>query len=228
MSSSTRFRPLLGLLAFAFLAACSESPTANEPTVSFAKGGKPGPNTNDCGFTDLRITFRDAVGDALRSDNGDPYVEGVDGGVHLNGATGRLMLWTSQYDPPMRFVEVETTAGSFRTSDRIYTNNHETQTENDAGCGFKAMANQSTGSAVLEAELDDDGIVRYGKACDGTLDEGTQVVTTRSADGLTWTVEGASGVHCQSNGLRGKKAGFNEVGTAGPFFMTLEDITPAN
>jgi len=39
---SSWFRPLLGVLSVGFFMACMESPTASEPGVSFAKGGKPG------------------------------------------------------------------------------------------------------------------------------------------------------------------------------------------
>ncbi|MFQ5689902.1 MAG: hypothetical protein ACE5HQ_06495 [Gemmatimonadota bacterium] len=160
------------------------------------------------------------AGDALRSDNGNPYLEGTDGGVHLNGATGRLMLWTSQYDVPTRVVQVTTSAFSGPTSDRIYTNGHEPVT---SGCGFKDIAAGGSGTAVLEVELDADGIVRYGKACNGDADASTRVAVTRSSDGLTWTVEGTSGRHCQKLGKK-RNIPLTEVGTAGPFFMTLEQI----
>lgn len=112
-----------------------------------------------------------------------------------------------------------------RSSDRIYTNGHDSETSEDLGCGFKDVPNGGTGSAVLEAELDADGIVRYGKDCDGNPVAATRIGIIRSSDGLTWTVEGTSGVHCQSNGLRGRNSGLVEVGTAGAFFMTLEDIS---
>ncbi len=153
-------------------------------------------------------------------------MEGVDNvGAHLNDPTGRLMLGFNFGDSD-RFVKVTTTAGSFDTKDRIYTNNH------DNSCAFAGMANGSTGSAVLEAELNtdgiDDGIVRYGKNCDGVADanDPTRVVTTRSDDGLSWTITGISGVHCKNvSGNKGKKGGLVPVGTAGPFSMTLEAIT---
>jgi len=224
-SPSARFHYLFpGILAMGVLGACVEAPTANDAPASFAKGGKPGGNTNDCGSTPLRITFRDDAADALRSDGGGVYEEGTDGGVHLNGATGRLMLWTSQYDTPTRFVHVHTSVAPdpFVTSDRIYTNGHDPDTE---GCGFKEIPPGGTGSAVFEAELDAHGIVRYGKFCDGSLDPTTRVVVTRSSDELSWTVEGTNGRHCQSNDLRGRNAGMGEVGSAGAFFMTLEDTS---
>lgn len=42
MSPSMRFRPFLGALALAFIVACGESPTANDPAMSFAKSGHNG------------------------------------------------------------------------------------------------------------------------------------------------------------------------------------------
>jgi hypothetical protein len=214
-----QFRPFLPMLTLAVAAACTEGPTATDRLgPSFAKGGP----TNDCGFTPLSITFGDAIGDALRSDGNGAYVEGTDGGSHLNGATGRLMLWTSQYGAPSRVVNVTTTAFNGSTTDRIYTNNHETELPGDPGCGFKDMANGSTGSAVLEAELDSQGIVRYGKNCTGAIVPASKAVTTRSVDGLSWTIAGTSGVHCKK---LGKKPALSQVGTAGPFSMQLVDIT---
>ena len=87
----------------------------------------------------------------------------------------------------------------------------------------------STGSAVFEAELfvsltDPYEAVRYGKDCSGTGSGGGTVVpankaiTTRSADGRTWTITGSAGVHCKQ--LK-KKPGLSQVGTAGAFSMTL-------
>jgi hypothetical protein len=125
------------------------------------------------------------------------------------------MLWTAQDAGTPRVVNVTTTAFSGGTTDRVYTNNHE------AGCGFKAMANGATGYAVFEVELGDDatGIVRYGKTCGGTvLAPASRTVTTRSSDGLTWTVTGTTGVHCRKIG---KNRTLTEVGTAGPFSATL-------
>jgi len=228
--------------------ACSESPTATQEGVgvSFAKGGKPGANTNDCGSTPLRITFRDRVDDpgglpddALRSDNGTAYVEGAgDGGVHLNGATGRLKLHTAS-GVNGRVVNVITDLFTYATTDRIYTNGHETETAKDLGCGFLDMAIPALdpddpdflpteGSAVLEAELDAEGIVRWGKDCAGNPvdDEDAGVnerVTTRRIDESTWTVEGFFGVICKLGPkVRGKRP--LTEGPAGPFFMTLEKI----
>jgi len=218
---------LVALGCLGFVAACEESPTqvaADALAPQFAPGGnkgKPGGNTNDCGFTPLSITFGNA-GDALFSDGGGDageYIEGRDGGVHLNGATGRLMLWTSQYDDPIRWVNVSTLEPfDGPTTDRIYTNSHIPVTD---GCGFKDIGPGLTGTAVLEVELDADGIVRYGEPCNEDSPASTRVTVIRSSD-VSWTVEGTSGVHCRSNGLRGKKAQLDHVGTAGPFFMTLQ------
>jgi len=226
---------LMVVVGLAF--ACAESPTevatADDASSPLFKG-KPGGKTNDCGFTPLRITFG-TVGDALFSDGGGDageYIEDTDGGVHLNGATGRLMLWTSQYGAPTRHVLVTVTPDdpenaspiTIETTDRIYTNGHETEDDQkDNGCGFLQMAfEQTDGSAVLEAELDEEGIVRWGKHCDGSPNVGTRVTTTRSPDpGNTWTISGTVGVHCKAGPkVRGRRT-LTKVGTAGPFFMTL-------
>lgn len=222
--------------------ACSESPTeatSQGTAVSFKKGGKPGGNTNDCGFAPLRITFRDDGGDVLRSDNGTAYEEGSDGGVHLNGATGRLMLWTSQNGDPMpRQVTVSTSLfPDDSTTDRIYTNGHESETPNDLGCGFLDMAipllapdhpdfEATEGSAVLEVEMDAEGTVRWGRDCNGDpvdIDSVNERVTTTRIDESTWTIEGAFGVSCRYGPkVRGKRS--VTEGPAGAFFITLEKI----
>jgi len=221
--------------------ACSESPTevvtADDASSPLFKG-KPGGKTNDCGFTPLTITFGTA-GDALFHDGDGEYMEETDGGVHLNGATGRLMLWTSQYGEPTRHVEVTVTPDdpenaspiTIETTDRIYTNGHETEdAQKDNGCGFLQMAfGQIDGSAVLEAELDEEGIVRWGKNCDGDpvhiAGENERVTTTRSLEndnnGNTWTISGTVGVHCKRGPKVKGRRSLIEVGTAGPFFMTL-------
>jgi hypothetical protein len=182
----------------------------------------------DCGSTPLSLSFGDAAGDALRSDGSGAYLDGTDGTVHLNAATGRLSLWTEQdANSAPRAVQVRTTAFTGGTTDRIYTNSHETETAEAIGCGFKQMVPGSTGSAVLEAELTsggvDYGIVRYGKDCSGAALPANRVVTTRSADGMSWTVTGTSGLHCRQTG---KKPVLGQVGTAGPFTMILMDQSP--
>lgn len=183
----------------------------------------------DCGATPLRIAFRDAVGDALRSDGAGPYVSGTDGSVHLNSATGRLMLWTRQDEtPPPRPVLVTTTAFDGSTTDRIFTNGHTSESGTDVGCGFKDIANGATESAVFEAELnvldrDPYEVLRYGKDCAGNPVPATRVDITRSADGLSWTVTGTTGRHCKA---LGKKSIVTQIGTAGAFEMTLTALSP--
>jgi len=222
---------LVAVLGLAF--ACSESPTEvalDDLTPQFDhKGkphGKPGGQTNDCGFTPLEITFV-APGPALLNDDGGEdgeYIEETDGGVHLNGATGRLMLWTSQYGAPTRHVKVFTELLDYETTDRIYTNGHKTAVGDDLGCGFLQMENGSTGSAVLEAELDSEGIVRWGKDCEGNFGDplpGNRVVTTRSNDGNSWTITGTQGVICKYGPkVKGKRP--LNIGSAGAFSMTLK------
>lgn len=219
-------RPLLAILGLAFLAACTETPTATSELdgLSFAKGGKPGGNTNDCGFTALSISIGSG---ALGSDGAGPYKENIDNvGAHLNGATGNLKLHTSQYGPTNRFVNVTTSAGTVSTKDRIFTNNHDNPGGDDA-CGFKGMV-APTGSAVLEVELNlDDSdpydVVRWGKDCDGDPLPDNRVDTAFDGVG-TWTIMGGSGVHCKQ---LGKKPALTPVGTAGPVDMTLvEDTGP--
>ena len=213
----------LAVLVLAAFVGCSEEPVGpelSETGPSLAKGGPP----SSCNAgANLSITFGDALGDALQGDGDGAYVEAVENvGAHINDPTGNLMLWTSQYGATRRLVNVTTTAGTFPTKDRIYTNNHENS------CGLGGMAFGITGSAVLEAELNDpdgvdNGIVRYGKDCSGAVLSGNKVVTTRSTDGNTWTISGTSGIHCrQPEGQ--KKPGFAQVGTAGPFSMTLVKI----
>jgi hypothetical protein len=157
---------------------------------------KKGPPARCNAGTDLSITFGDGSGDALRSDGQGAYVENVGNvGAHLNDPTGRLMLWTSQYGDPARAVLVTTTAFNGSTTDRIFTNGHDNPGGNSA-CGLAGMVVGSSGNtAVLEAELNsggiDNGIVRYGKDCDGN--DVNRVTTTHPAAGV-WTITGSSGV----------------------------------
>jgi hypothetical protein len=220
---------VLATLVLAILwAACAEGPVApveDSPSPLLARKGKP-PKCD--ASTLLRITVEPG---ALQGDaEGNVYIEGEDEslGAHLAG-NGNLMFWTSQYGDPQRFVEVTTSAAvlPFATSDRIYTNNHRDEAENELACGFDDMAFDgsvgSSGDAVLEVELDSDGIVRYGKNCAGQLVHAARVVTTRSADGVTWTISGGSGVHCKKVSKR-RKDPMDQIGTAGPVQMTLEAI----
>jgi hypothetical protein len=86
------------------------------------------------------------------------------------------------------------------------------------------MAHGSTGTAAFEAELvkgaTSAAIIRYGKTCSGSADAATRVETARSVDGLSWTISGTAGVHCDKN----SKNKLVQVGTAGPFSMTLVKI----
>jgi len=201
------------------MAACLEAPgsTAPEQFILAAKGGGGG-NPNSCGSsTPLTIMFADGSSDALRSDGAGAYVDGVDNvGSHINGPTGNLMLWPTENGSSTRYVNVITNGPSFATQDRIYTNNH------NSTCGLVGIANGGSGTAVLEAELTiggvDNGIVRYGKDCAGTV-TGPKVNIARSADGSTWTISGSSGLYCAKSG---KKPGvYVQAGTAGGFTMTL-------
>jgi hypothetical protein len=174
----------------------------------------------------LDITFGQGMSgtDALRGDDADNTM--YPGQGHISG-NGNLMFWLGENNP--RFVSV-TTTGPFNggTRNRIFTNNH-TNPGGDNASGLLGMVEGSSGTAVLEAELhvqssDPYQVVRYGKDCGGTGSGGgavvaaTKVGTTRLGDGRTWTITGTSGVHCKQVG---KKPGLTQVGTAGPFSMTL-------
>lgn len=165
----------------------------------------------------LSLTVRGAAGDALLGDGLGSYASGTDGSVHL-ASNGNLMFWVG--DRP-RSIQVTTSLFNGSTTDRIYTNNHGNPGGENA-CGFHGMVNGSQGTAVLEVELDDQGIVRYGKNCQGdlgTVVPGTEATTTRSLDGNTWTIEAQSGIHCKVTKVKGKTV--MTEGTAGPVKLTF-------
>lgn len=210
----------------ALLAACGPEPSAlAEPTateINVPALAKPVQCNVD---VDLRITMAEGLGgtQAIRADDeaNTPYEEGVDGvGAHLSGVNGNLML--NVVNATRRFAWTST-AGSGLSNDRLYTNTHDNPGGNNA-CGLAGMTNGSSGSAAFEAELQagstSSAIIRYGKTCGGAADNATRVTTTRSSDGNTWTISGTGGVHCDK--VSGKK--LTQVGTAGPFSMTLVKI----
>jgi len=209
-----------------FFGACSEAPTASSAGVSsgpaLAKKGGGGKPPQCDAFPSLTITLRSDGSDALKDDGDGSYTEGGTVGAHLAG-NGNLMFWTSQHGSPAdRFVNVTTDAPfSGPTTDRIYTNSHLNPGGNDA-CGLAGMVD-GPGSAVVEVELDSDGIVRYGKACDGNpVDiegKNERVITSRS--GNTWEIEGSVGVHCNSGPKKKGKRTLTKVGEAKGFLMTL-------
>lgn len=221
-----RLAGLAGAIAIQMLSGCSEPPTATEGTAStlpaplFAKPAQ-------CNVeVDLQITMAEGLGgtQAIRGDDADntPYVEALDGvGAHLSGVNGNLML-SVQNSPTRRYAWTSST-GSDLSNDRLYTNSHTNPGGNNA-CGLAGMANGSSGSAAFEAELlagaGNAAIIRYGKTCSGSSDAATRVVTTRSVDGLTWTISGTSGVHCDKN----SKNKLVQVGTTGSFSITLVKI----
>jgi len=215
MSRSRMF--LFPTLVLGALAACSEvPPTATLDPVSLAKGGRTGCNA----FVPLSITLADAAGDAVFSDGLGAYIEGVDGvGAHTSNVNGNLMLTVQQ--SATRRIGWVSTAGTGLSDDRLYTNTHDNP-GGDNACGLAGMANGSSGTAAFEFELlagstNSKKIIRYGKSCSGSAVSSERVTTTLSADGTTWTITGASGVHCD-NGAKNKMV---QVGTAGPFSMTL-------
>lgn len=174
----------------------------------------------------LTVTFGQGLGgtDAVRGDYDaySPYVALAH--IALNG---NLVFWLGAGSP--RFVKVKTTAFDGVTRNRIFTNNHSNPGGGDDSFGLLGMVEGSTGSAVFEAELHVSStapyeVLRYGKDCSGTGSGGgvvvpaNKVITTRSADGRTWTIAGSNGVHCKQVA---KKPGLSQVGTAGSFSMTL-------
>lgn len=178
-----------------------------------------------CDPIPLVITFGQGVTgtDALRGDDIANSSYPTPG--HISG-NGNLAFWLGEDNP--RFVRVTSTAFDGLTRRRIFTNNH-TNPGGDDSLGLRGMVSGSTGSAVFEAELhvrsnDPYEVIRYGKDCSGTGSSGgtvvpaTKAITTRSADGRTWTITGSAGVHCKQVA---KKPGLSQVGTAGAFSMTL-------
>lgn len=222
---------LVMLVSFGLVGCQEDGPMdlpSGESGLTLAKpgGGKGKPAR--CMTADLRITFRDAAGDALRSDGrmvAPEYEEGVENvGAHINAETGRLMLWPSQYGEPARFVNVTTAETSYPTTDRIYTNNHDGDGDgNEDACGLFDIPLGGTGVAVLQAEGDENGIVNYGKDCDGNVVDvpgvNEKVDVTRD-DANLWTITGAYGVHCLTSG-GGKKKTVTQTQASG-FSMTLE------
>jgi len=171
----------------------------------------------------LDATFGQGSGgtDAVRADDlaNTTYV----GGAHI-AVNGNLSFLG--FDAP-RPVRVESTAFDGSTRDRIFTNNHSNP-GGDNSFGLLGMVNGSTGTAVFAVELNVDNsdpydVIRYGTDCTAA-NMGTPnvpanlVVVTRSADGRTWTITGTRGIHCRQIG---KKPVLSQVGTAGPFSLTL-------
>lgn len=166
----------------------------------------------------LTITFGQGSGgtDALRGDDVGNSSYPDPGQIASNG---NLMFWLNTGHP--RAVLVRTTAFDGLTRDRIFTNTH-VNPGGDNSFGLLGMVAGTSGTAVFEAELniglEPVRVVRYGKDCKGATIAGNRVVTTRSADGRTWTIVGTNGVDCQASS---RKPGMTQVGTAGPFSMTL-------
>ncbi len=172
----------------------------------------------------LTVTMREGSGgtDAVRADDvvNSPYV----GEAHI-ASNGNLMFWLSSNGSP-RTVRVTTTAFDGVTTDRIYTNAHTNPGGDDAS-GLLGVAKGGYGTAAVEVELDTQGIVRYGRDCSGTFGNvvaATKAAVTRSLDGRTWVITGTTGVHCKPT-TKGKP-GFFQAGTAGPFQMTLVQVSP--
>jgi hypothetical protein len=203
-------------IAVAMMVACTGDVTAplagKVGDVAFAK-------PSDCNAsTNLVITMGDATGDALLSDGGGSYAEGVDGvGAHFSDVNGNLLLMVQE--SATRRIGYSTSVGSGLSDDRLYTNSHTNPGGTNA-CGLDGMLVGSTGSAVVSFELaqgNRQDIVHYGKLCSGSADAATRVTTTHG-DANSWTITGTSGRHCRANA---KGNGYSQVGTAGAFSLTL-------
>jgi hypothetical protein len=214
--SHSQFPVVAGLIALATMVACGTEPTSTTSSrigeVSLAKP------VNCNSPANLVITMRDQAGDAVLSDGGGSYAEGVDGvGAHLNGINGNLMLTVQE--TTARTIGWSTSASTGQSNDRLYTNSH-TNPGGDNACGLFGMVVGSTGSAALGFELwqgNREDIIHFGKSCSGSADASTRV-TTAHPDANTWTITGTSGRHCRAN-TQGN--GYSQVGTAGPFQLTL-------
>jgi len=230
-TNSTRFRNSGELIANITIDA--DADTAAYDVLVTASGGKKGIGvekfTVTVGTVNVQLTMRQGSGgtDAIRADDlgNTPYPEPG----HLTSVNGNLMFWLGEGNP--RAVRVKTTAFDGLTQRRIFTNNH-TNPGGDDAMGFMGLSPGGTGSAVFEVELfnkasDPYEVVRFGKDCAGTGSGGgnvvaaTKVTTTRSLDGRTWTISGTNGVHCKQVT---KKPGLSQVGTAGSFMITLEQV----
>lgn len=197
--------------------ACDEGPTAlpEEPVPGIvAKGGPP----SSCdAFAPLSATLRDEAGDALLSDAGGAYVEGVDGvETHVNDPTGNLSIWTTE---STRKLVLHKPGGGSVDIDRAYTNTHSNT------CGLRLATLPTNSTAVFEAEERAGGTggtvsaVRYGRSCASGSPTGS-LVNIVKVDATTVTISGTSGVYCTKN--RNK---WVHSGMVGPFAITL-DYTP--
>lgn len=198
--------------------ACATEPTA---PVSAKIGDVVLAKPVNCNVSvNLAITFRDEAGDGVISDAGGAYVEGVSGvGAHLSGVNGNLMLSVRESTRRIGYSTTASTGGSGLSDNRLFTNSHTNPGGNNA-CGLDGMVVASTGSAAVGFELAQGNrrdIIHYGKLCNGSADASTRVTTTH-ADANTWTISGTSGRHCRATGQGNS---YGQVGTAGPFQMTL-------
>ena len=214
--ASTSIVATSAIILFTLLA-CSREPTspvsAKIGEVALAKP------VNCNSSVNLVITMRDQAGDAVVSDGGGSYAEGVDGvGAHLNGINGNLML--NVQESTARTIGWSTTASSGQSNDRLYTNSH-TNPGGDNACGLFGMVVGSTGSAALGFELRQEppraDIIHYGKNCNGSANSSTRVTTTHP-DANTWVITGTSGAHCRPRPTGNQ---IDQVAVAGPFQMTL-------
>ena len=196
-------------------AACAGAPTESVESVTvpatLADPVKPAPPSSCDAFAPLSVTLRDQAGDALGSDAGGAYVEGVNGvEAHINDPTGNLSIWTTESS---RFL-VATHGGGSVNVDRVYTNTHS------SSCGLRLSSLPTNSTAVLEAEERAGGtggtvsVVRYGRSCSGQV-TGTPATITRT-NPTTIVISAASGVYCTKN-----KNKFVSAGTVGPFEMTI-------
>ncbi len=204
-----RLCPVLFLVA----AACSEVPTATDVAIDPPVPVELAPPSSCNAFAPLSVTLRDQAGDALASDGGGAYVEGVNGvEAHINNPTGNLSIWTTQ--SPRSLVATKPAGGTVNI-DRVYTNTH------NVACGLRLSTLPASSTAVLEAEERAGGtggtvsVVRYGKSCASGSPTGSLVTVTK-LNATTIVLAGTSGVYCTKN-----KNKFVHQGMVGPFEMTL-------
>jgi len=226
-TNSTRYKNSGELIANITVAA--DAPVAAYDVLVTTSRGKKGIGIEKFAVTEgpipLAITMRHGLNgtDAVRAD--DVANTTYPTPAHVSG-NGNLIFWLGDESP--RAVRVTTTAFNGLTRRRIFTNNH-TNPDGDDAIGLLGIVSGSAGTAVFEVELhnkasDPYDVVRYGKDCAGTgsgsgnVVPATKVTISRSADGMTWIVAGTGGVHCKQVT---KKPGLVQVGTAGPFEMTM-------
>lgn len=227
--------PLAISVAF-LVAGCADDPThpdtgsGPDPVApAFAKGGVPGPPSDDGGGSDeipLDITLRDADADRIRSDGAGAYHDGVDGAVVVIMSNGNLSfdLTSSTRCTVLGF-------GDFSFSGQCVATRTSTGDPTVEG-GFPALAageSMLTRSQVTWKADGKNWFLRYGRDCaDGAgadVDENRVVVTRVDADTWTYATDDKDGIApnaflCSSS-IRGPPDNSFEGEFHVPYGMTL-------